>query len=162
MFDILLWDIEHISLAKKADVFLIAPATANIIGKMANGIADDMLNTTVMATKSRIIMAPAMNTAMYENPAVQENIEKLKDRGVIFIEPVEGLLACNDVGRGKMEDPEKITETVMHYLTRTEELKGKKVLWRTDYRIDRSGKIYNQLIIWKMGYQVAREAVKLR
>ena len=92
------WDIEHISLAKKADVFLIAPATANIIGKMANGIADDMLSTTVMATKSRIIMAPAMNTAMYENHAVQENIEKLKNRGVIFIEPVEGLLACNDVG----------------------------------------------------------------
>ena len=85
------WDIEQISLAKKADVFLIAPATANIIGKMANGIADDMLSTTVMATKSRIIMAPAMSTAMYENPAVQDNIERPKNRGVIFIEPVEGL-----------------------------------------------------------------------
>ena len=156
------WDIEHISLAKKADVFLIAPATANIIGKMANGIADDMLSTTLMATKSRIIMAPAMNTAMYENPAVQENIEKLKNRGVIFIEPVEGLLACNDVGRGKMEDPEKITETVMHYLTRTEELKGKKVLVTagpTIESIDPVRYITNRSS-GKMGYQVAREAVR--
>ncbi|MBR5145402.1 MAG: bifunctional phosphopantothenoylcysteine decarboxylase/phosphopantothenate--cysteine ligase CoaBC, partial [Clostridia bacterium] len=99
------WEVEHISLAKKASVFVIAPATANIIGKLANGIADDMLSTTAMATKSKIIIAPAMNTNMYENPVVQENMQKLKQRGYIFVEPVAGRLACGDVGKGKMAEP---------------------------------------------------------
>ena len=88
------WDVEHIALAKKADVMLIAPATANIIGKIANGIADDMLSTTVMAARGPVIIAPAMNTAMYENPIVQENIAYLKDKGYLFIEPDSGWLAC--------------------------------------------------------------------
>lgn len=156
------WDIEHISLAKKADVFLIAPATANIIGKMANGIADDMLSTTLMATKSKIIMAPAMNTVMYESPAVQENIQKLIKRGVIFIEPLEGLLACNDIGKGKMQDPETIADTVIHHLTLTNDLEGKKVLVTagpTIEVIDPVRYITNRSS-GKMGYQVAREAVR--
>ncbi|WP_028828503.1 bifunctional phosphopantothenoylcysteine decarboxylase/phosphopantothenate--cysteine ligase CoaBC [Proteocatella sphenisci] len=156
------WDIEHISLAKKADVFLIAPATANIIGKMANGIADDMLSTTLMATKSKIIMAPAMNTVMYESPAVQENIQKLMQRGVIFIEPLEGLLACNDIGKGKMQDPETIVDTVIHHLTLTNDLEGKKVLVTagpTIEVIDPVRYITNRSS-GKMGYQVAREAVR--
>ncbi|MDO4793530.1 MAG: bifunctional phosphopantothenoylcysteine decarboxylase/phosphopantothenate--cysteine ligase CoaBC, partial [Filifactor alocis] len=106
------WDVEHIELAKKAELFLIAPATANIIGKLANGIADDMLSTTVMATRAEVILAPAMNTAMYENPVVQENIEKLKKRGYLFIDPASGLLACGDVGAGKMEEPEIIVEVL--------------------------------------------------
>lgn len=156
------WDIEHISLAKKADVFLIAPATANIIGKIANGIADDMLSTTVMATKSKIIMAPAMNTVMYESAAVQENIQKLKKRGVTFIEPLEGLLACNDIGKGKMEDPENIIDVVMHYLTSTRELEGKKILVTagpTIEAIDPVRYITNRSS-GKMGYQIAKEAVR--
>ncbi len=96
------WDIEHISLAKKADVFLIAPATANIIGKIANGIADDMLSTTVMATKAPVLIAPAMNTNMYENTITQTNISKLKSLDYKFIEPRYGRLACGDIGQGKL------------------------------------------------------------
>ena len=90
------WDVEHISLAKKADLMLIAPATANVIGKIAHGIADDMLTTTVMATKCPVVFAPAMNTNMYENPIVQENIRYLKSKGYLFIEPDTGWLACGD------------------------------------------------------------------
>lgn len=100
------WEIQHISLAEKADVFLVAPATANIIGKVANGIADDMLSTTIMATKAKVIFAPAMNTNMYENPIVQENIKKLKSLGYEFIDPAEGRLACGTSGKGKLESPE--------------------------------------------------------
>lgn len=106
------YDVEHISLAKKADLFLIAPATANIIGKVANGIADDMLSTTIMATTSKVVFAPAMNNAMYQNRIVQDNINKLKDYGYYFIEPAEGMLACNTKGIGRLEDPKVITEKV--------------------------------------------------
>lgn len=161
MFDTnVYWEIEHISLAKKADLFLIAPATANIIGKLANGIADDMLSTTAMATKAPIVLVPAMNTNMYCSLAVQENIAKLKSRGVIFINPVEGLLACNDVGTGKMEEPEKIVEQVMFYLNRTTELKGKKLLVTagpTIEAIDPVRYITNRST-GKMGYAIAYEA----
>lgn len=101
-------EVEHISLAKKADLFLIVPATANIIGKIANGIADDMLSTTVMATKAKVVIAPAMNTAMYENSIVRENMEKLKKHGYLFIEPADGRLACGDEGAGKLADRETI------------------------------------------------------
>ncbi|MBQ9716237.1 MAG: bifunctional phosphopantothenoylcysteine decarboxylase/phosphopantothenate--cysteine ligase CoaBC [Clostridia bacterium] len=122
------WEVEHISLAKKANVFVIAPATANIIGKIANGIADDMLSTTVMATKCKVIIAPAMNTNMYENPVVQENIAKLKKLGFIFIEPVAGRLACGDVGKGKMAEPAEIVEKIKDVLSEKHDLLGKKVL----------------------------------
>jgi phosphopantothenoylcysteine decarboxylase/phosphopantothenate--cysteine ligase len=94
------FDIEHISLAKKADFFMIAPASADIIGKIANGIADDMLSTTVMACKCPVAIAPAMNTRMYENPIVHDNIEKLRRFGYIIIEPSSGYLACGDTGAG--------------------------------------------------------------
>ena len=106
--DIKYWEVNHIELAKKADILLIAPATANIIAKIANGIADDMLSSVALATKSKIIIAPAMNTNMYDNPATTENIEKLKKRGVLFIEPCSGVLACKDIGKGKLADVETI------------------------------------------------------
>ena len=96
------WEVEHISLAKRADVFVIAPATANIIGKAAHGIADDMVSTTLMATKAPMVIAPAMNTNMYENPIVQQNIALLKARGVSFVEPASGRLACGDTGKCKL------------------------------------------------------------
>ena len=107
------FDIEHISLAQKADIILIAPATANIIGKVANGIADDMLSTVVMATKAKVVFAPAMNTNMYTNPIVQQNIKKLKELGYLFIEPQVGILACGTTGLGKLADTKTIVDFVM-------------------------------------------------
>ena len=101
-------DVKHISLAQKADLFLVVPATANIIGKVANGIADDMLSTTIMATKAPVIFAPAMNNGMYENPIVQSNIEKLKSYGYYFVEPMVGHLACGYDGKGKLAKNEDI------------------------------------------------------
>lgn len=121
-------EIEHISLAKKADVFVIAPATANIIGKIANGIADDMLSTTVMATEAPVLIAPAMNTKMYENPIVQANIQKLKDLGYHFIEPESGLLACDDIGKGKLAPPEEILKHILMLLYTKKDFVGKNVL----------------------------------
>lgn len=105
-------DVKHISLAKKASLFLIVPATANIIGKVANGIADDMLSTTIMATTSPVIFAPAMNNAMYENPIVQNNIDKLKNYGYKFIEPSVGHLACGYEAKGKLPRNEEIINYV--------------------------------------------------
>jgi phosphopantothenoylcysteine decarboxylase/phosphopantothenate--cysteine ligase len=122
------WDIEHISLAKKADVFVIAPATANVIGKIANGIADDMLTTTVMATKAPVLIAPAMNTVMYENPILQANIEKLKALGYHFVEPESGRLACNDIGKGKLAAPEEILRHIEKLLYTKSDFAGKRVL----------------------------------
>lgn len=122
------WEIQHISLAEKADVFLVAPATANIIGKVANGIADDMLSTTIMATKAKVIFAPAMNTNMYENPIVQENIKKLKSLGYEFIDPAEGRLACGTSGKGKLESPEIIVDKVLMELNENKDLLNKNVV----------------------------------
>ena len=122
------WEVEHISLAKKADLFLIVPATANVIGKIANGISDDMLTTTVMATKAPILIAPAMNTNMYENPIVQRNIENLKGLGYRFIEPDSGRLACGDTGKGKLSTPEVIVDEVVSLLTKNQDLKGKNII----------------------------------
>lgn len=153
-------DIEHIALAKKADVILIAPATANIIAKIAHGIADDMLTTVVLASKAKLIIAPAMNTVMYEAEVTQNNIKTLKERGVIVIDPVEGLLACNDLGRGKMEEPENIVEAVLYHLTCSRDLEGKKVLITagpTRESIDPVRFITNRST-GKMGYEMAREA----
>lgn len=122
------WDVEHISLAKRADVFLIAPATANVIGKIANGIADDMLTTTVMATKAKVLIAPAMNTNMYENPILQRNINTLKELGYNFVEPESGRLACGDTGKGKLASPETIVDEVVKLLSKGQDLKGKSII----------------------------------
>lgn len=105
-------DVKHISLARKADLFLIVPATANIIGKVANGIADDMLSTTIMATKAPVIFAPAMNNGMYENPIVQHNLDKLKNYGYKIIEPATGHLACGYEAKGKLPKNEEIIDYV--------------------------------------------------
>ena len=99
------FSVEHVALAKQADLVLLAPATANVIGKIANGIADDMLTTTVMACTCKVLVAPAMNTAMLENPITQDNLATLKKYGFGIIEPASGLLACQDVGSGKLPEP---------------------------------------------------------
>ncbi|MGI6707025.1 MAG: bifunctional phosphopantothenoylcysteine decarboxylase/phosphopantothenate--cysteine ligase CoaBC [Clostridia bacterium] len=122
------WEIEHISLAQKADLFLIAPASANIIGKLACGIADDMLSTTVMATKAKVLLAPAMNTNMYTNSILQRNIQHLKDSGYSFIDPSVGRLACGDTGIGKLADVDVIVSTVLKELNPKRNLEGKTVL----------------------------------
>ena len=156
------WDVEHISLAKRADVFLIAPATANVIGKMANGIADDMLTTTVMATKAKVLIAPAMNTNMFENPIVQKNITTLKELGYNFVEPESGRLACGDTGKGKLASPETIVEEVVKLLSKEQDLKGKSIVVTagpTVESIDPMRYITNRST-GKMGYSIAKEAIE--
>lgn len=157
------WDIEHISLAQKADIFLVAPATANIIGKVANGISDDMLSTTIMASTAKIVFAPAMNTKMYENPIVQANISKLKSLGYEFINPGSGRLACGDVGAGKLADPQEIVQYLIDLETGVEQdLVGKNILITagpTVERIDPIRFITNRST-GKMGYAIAEAAVK--
>ena len=110
------FEVEHIALAQRADLFVIAPATANILAKLANGIADDMLSTTALATKAPMLIAPAMNTAMYDNPVTQRNMRTLAELGYRFIEPREALLACGDVGRGALAEVELIVEKVLETL----------------------------------------------
>ena len=154
------FEIQHISLAKKADVLVVVPATANIIGKVANGMADDMLSTTIMATNAKVIFAPAMNTNMYNNPIVQENIKKLKDYGYEFINPSSGRLACGDVGDGKLADTEDIVEVILSQLHEPKDLIGKKVLVTagpTRANIDPVRFLTNKST-GKMGYAIAEEA----
>ena len=154
------WEIQHISLAKKADLMLIVPATANIIGKVANGIADDMLSTTIMATKAPVVFCPAMNTNMYENPIVQRNISLLKELGYGFIEPASGRLACGDEGKGKLQDTEIIAEETLRRLHSTKDLLGKKVVVTagpTMVPID-PVRILTNRSSGKMGYSIAEEA----
>ena len=122
------WNVEHVALAQLADVFVIAPATANIMAKMANGIADDMLSTTVLATKAPILLAPAMNTGMWTAAATQDNAETLKGRGVRMIGPGSGRLACGDEGAGRMSEPEEIVRAIAEIAGRREDLAGLKVL----------------------------------
>lgn len=155
------WNVEHIELAKKADVFVIVPATANIIGKIANGIADDMLTTTIMATEAKKVIVPAMNTKMYHNPFVQENILKLKKHGYYFIEPVSGLLACGDTGKGKMEEPTVIVEELCLIANQTKEMAGCKVTvtaGATTEDIDPVRYLTNRST-GKMGYAIAEQAI---
>jgi len=154
------FEIQHISLAKKADILVVVPATANIIGKVANGIADDMLSTTIMATNAKVIFAPAMNTNMYNNPLVKENIKKLKSYGYEFINPSSGRLACGDVGNGKLADTEEIAEVVLSHLHEPKDLVGKKVLVTagpTRANIDPVRFLTNRST-GKMGYAIAEEA----
>lgn len=152
------YSVEHIAIAKKADVVLIAPATANIIGKIANGIADDMLTTTVMACTCKKIIAPAMNHNMYHNPIVQENIEKLRRFGYEIIEPVRGMLANRDTGDGKLPDEETLVEYIIREIAFEKDLQGKKILvtaGATRERIDPVRFISNRST-GKMGYAIAR------
>ena len=155
------WDVEHISVAKKADVFLIAPATANVIGKIANGICDDMLTTTVMATTGKVLIAPAMNTNMYRNPILQRNITILKELGYNFVNPESGRLACGDVGEGKLAQPEVIVNEVVNLLTDEEkDLQGQKIMITagpTVESIDPVRYLTNRST-GKMGYAIAKQA----
>ena len=156
------WEVEHIALAKRADLFLIAPATANIIGKMANGIADDMLSTTVMATKAPVMIAPAMNTGMWENPATQQNIATLIARGVHVVTPATGHLACGDSGAGKLEDVSVICERAIAVLEKKKDLEGLRVLVTagpTREALDPVRYISNRSS-GKMGYAIARAAME--
>lgn len=154
------FEVEHIALAQKADVFVIAPATANILAKMAHGIADDMLSTTVLATKAPVLVAPAMNTAMWEHPATQANVKLLKDRGVHMIGPAGGLLACGDSGIGRMSEPEEIAEEILHLLNSDDSMRGLRVLVTagpTREAIDPVRFITNRSS-GKMGYAIAETA----
>ena len=155
------FEVEHVSLAKKADVFVIAPATANTIGKIANGIADDMLTTTIMACKAPKIVCPAMNTNMYENENTVENIERLKKQGYKIIEPISGRLACGDVGKGKMAEPETIVKAIEDTLMPNQDYEGIKMLvtaGSTEEKIDGVRYITNHSS-GKMGLAIATAAV---
>lgn len=122
------WEIQHISLAQKAQLVVVAPASANIIGKVANGIADDMLSTTIIASKAPVLFAPAMNTGMYENIAVQRNIKKLRDDGYLFIEPGEGRLACGTIGKGKLAEVDDIIDEINYLVAEKKDFLGSTVL----------------------------------
>ena len=156
------WEVEHIALAKRADLFLIAPATANIMGKMACGIADDMLSTTVMATRAPVLVAPAMNTGMWENAAVQQNVKTLRARGVEIVAPVSGHLACGDSGAGKLEDVEVIAERACELLFAKKDMKGLRVMVTAGpsrEALDPVRYISNRSS-GKMGYAIAQAAQK--
>ncbi len=155
------FQVEHVSLAKQTDVFLVAPASANVIAKAAHGIADDMLTTTLLACRCPKIFAPAMNTRMYENPIVQDNISTLKDYGMEVVTPASGYLACGDTGEGKMPEPEVLYEAVLRALT-PKDLAGRKVLVTagpTQEKLDPVRYISNHST-GKMGYAVAAAAVR--
>ena len=155
------FDVKHVSLAKRGDLFLVAPCTANVIGKVANGICDDMLTTTIMATKAPVLFSPAMNTGMWENPVLQDNLKKLQHYGYHVIEPVVGRLACGDTGSGKMPSEETLLEHVLLHLAREKDLKGKRLLITagpTQEAIDPVRFISNRSS-GKMGYALAKMAV---
>nr|WP_300093158.1 bifunctional phosphopantothenoylcysteine decarboxylase/phosphopantothenate--cysteine ligase CoaBC [Sedimentibacter sp.] len=155
------YSVEHVSLAKKADVVLIAPATANIIGKIANGIADDMLTTTVMACTCKKIIAPAMNTNMYNNPVVQDNIQKLKHYNMEVITPDTGMLACGDLGEGKMPSEQVLLEYILKEVAHEKDMKGLNVLVTagpTREKIDPVRFISNHST-GKMGYAIAKHCM---
>ena len=152
------YSVEHVALAKRADVVLVAPASATVIGKIANGIADDMLTTTVMACKCKKIISPAMNTQMFENPIVQDNLKKLEHYGYEVIQPAVGLLACKDVGQGKMPEPETLLEYILQEVAYEKDLKGKKILVTagpTQEPIDPVRYLTNHSS-GKMGYAIAK------
>lgn len=152
------FSVEHVSLSKKADLALIAPASANVIGKMANGIADDMLTTTLLACTCKILVSPAMNTRMYENPIVQDNLEKLRRYGMTVIDPANGYLACGDIGPGKMPEPEVLLNYILKEVALPKDMQGLNVLVTagpTQEAIDPVRYITNHST-GKMGYALAR------
>lgn len=151
------YNVEHVSLAKRADIFMVAPASANVIGKMANGIADDMLTTTILAAKCPKLVSPAMNTNMYTNPIVQDNMKKLENYGFELIDPATGYLACGDTGAGKMPEPEVLLQYILRTIAKEKDLAGKNVLITagpTQERIDPVRYITNHST-GKMGYALA-------
>lgn len=153
--------VAHVNLAQKADIMLIAPASANVIGKLANGIADDMLTTTAMACKAPMLISPAMNTNMYENPILIDNLNKLKSFGKEIIEPASGMLACRDIGKGKMPEPDVLLSYIMKTIAFQKDFRGKKVLVTagpTQEAIDPVRYITNHST-GKMGYAIAENAV---
>ena len=157
------FSVKHVSLAQAADVFLIAPASANVIGKIANGICDDMLTTTVCATRKPVLISPAMNTGMFENPIVQDNLKKLARFGYHIIQPAVGRLACGDVGTGKMPSEEELFNNILLAIAKEKDLKGKRILISagpTQEAIDPVRYITNHSS-GKMGYALAKMA-KLR
>lgn len=155
------WEVEHISLAKKADLFLIVPGTANFVGKIASGIADDMLTTTIMATRAKVVIALAMNTNMLTNQVVERNIEDLKKMGYGFIEADEGLLACGDVGKGKLATPEKIVEATVFEMEE-KDLNGKNILVTAGPTVEPIDPVryMSNRSSGKMGYSIAERAAK--
>lgn len=156
------YNVEHVSLAKKADVFMVAPASANVIGKIANGIADDMLTTTIMACKCKKFISPAMNTNMFENPIVQDNIKKLASYGYEIIDPACGYLACGDTGAGKMPEPETLLSYILREIALEKDMKGVKVLVTagpTQESLDPVRFITNHST-GKMGYAIAENCMR--
>ena len=156
------YNIEHVALGEKADVVLVAPASANIIAKMAHGIADDMLSTTLLACRCKKIVAPAMNTNMYDNPVVQSNIQILRDFGMEVIEPDTGLLACKAVGRGKMPSEDTLLDYILQEIQYEHDMTGKRVLvtaGATREALDPVRYITNHST-GKMGYALARTAAR--
>lgn len=153
--------VAHVSLAQKADLFMVAPASANIIAKMAYGLADDMLSTTILAAECPKIVVPAMNTHMYENPIVQDNLRKLEQFGMEIVEPASGMLACRDTGKGKLPKEEILVEHILHTIGKEKDLAGKKILITagpTREAIDPVRFITNHST-GKMGYAIARQAM---
>ena len=153
--------VAHVSLAQKADLFMVAPASANIIAKMAYGLADDMLSTTILAAECPKIVVPAMNTHMYENPIVQDNLRKLEQFGMEIVEPDSGMLACRDTGKGKLPKEEVLVEHILHTIGKDKDLAGKKILITagpTREAIDPVRFITNHST-GKMGYAIARQAM---
>lgn len=155
--------VNHIDLADRADLFVIAPATANVIAKMAHGLADDMLSTTLLATQAPIAVAPAMNVHMYDHPAVQENLQRLRQRGVYMLEPGEGPLACGYVGKGRMAEPESILEWIERFFAFEQTLKGQKVLVTAGPTIEPLDPVrfLSNFSSGKMGYAMAEAAAEM-
>lgn len=154
-------DVEHVSLAKKADLFVVAPATANVVGKYANGIADDMLTTTLMATNAPVVICPAMNVNMYNSAAYRANVATLKKRGVYFVDAESGFLACGDVGQGRLAEPKEIVVSCERILYQNKQLAGKRVLvtcGATYEKLDDARMITN-FSSGKMGAAVVKEAL---
>lgn len=154
------WDIQHISWAQEADLFLVAPATANVIGKVCQGIADDLLTTSIMAATSPVIFAPAMNREMYNNPIYQDNMEKLAARGYQFVEPGTGYLACGDEGKGRLAEPEEIVDYVIKELTMKKDFSDRKLLITAGPTREPLDPIrfFSNFSSGKMGYALAEAA----
>ncbi len=156
------FNVEHVALAKRADIFMVAPASANVIGKIAHGIADDMLTTTIMASKCPKLISPAMNTNMFENPILQDNLKILEKYGYEIINPASGYLACGDTGAGKMPEPETLLKYILRTIAREKDMAGKKVLITagpTQEKIDPVRYITNHST-GKMGYALAENAMR--